>query len=137
MSAAKYKTAPGRSREKGTVMNNVSLIGRLTAEPEIRYGKDDMTIANFTLAVDRIGSDEADFIRCVAFGKSAEFVDDYFTKGLRVGVSGRIQTGRYEDKDGVTRYTTDIIVERLDFADGKKEDKEDRRDNRSRSSRRK
>lgn len=118
-------------------MNNVSLIGRLTAEPEIRYSKDDLTIANFTLAVDRIGSDEADFIRCVAFGKSAEFVDDYFSKGLRVGVSGRIQTGRYEDKDGVTRYTTDIIVERLDFADGKKEDKEERRDNRSRSSRRK
>lgn len=130
------KTVPGRNREKGTVMNNVSLIGRLTAEPEIRNNKD-LTIANFTLAVDRIGSDEADFIRCVAFGKSAEFVDDYFAKGLRVGVSGRIQTGRYEDKDGVTRYTTDIIVERLDFADGKKEDKEDRRDNRSRSSRRK
>lgn len=114
-------------------MNNVSLIGRLTAEPEIRNTKD-VTIANFTLAVDRIGSDEADFIRCVAFGKSAEFVDDYFTKGLRVGVSGRIQTGRYEDKEGVTRYTTDIIVERMDFADGKKEDKEDRRDSRNRSS---
>ena len=115
-------------------MNNVSLIGRLTAEPEIRNNKD-LTIANFTLAVDRIGSDEADFIRCVAFGKSAEFVDDYFTKGLRVGVSGRIQTGRYEDKDGNTRYTTDIIVERLDFADGKKEDR-DERSSRSSSSRR-
>ena len=129
------KTVPGRNREKGTVMNNVSLIGRLVAEPDIRTTKD-ITIANFTLAIDLIGSDEADFIRCIAFGKAAEFVDDYFSKGLRVGVSGRIQTGRYEDKDGVTRYTTDIIVERLDFADGKKENQDERKDRRSRSGKR-
>ena len=115
-------------------MNNVTLIGRLTADPEIRDAKD-TTVARFTLAVDRIGSEEADFIRCVAFGKSAEFVDDYFTKGLRVGVTGRIQTGRYEDKDsGKTIYTTDIICERLDFADGNpnnKEKEEDRKGSRS------
>lgn len=112
-------------------MNNVTLIGRLTSDPEIRSDKKgELEIARFTLAVDRIGSEEADFIRCVAFGKSAEFVEDYFTKGLRVGVTGRIQTGRYEDKDsGKTIYTTDIICERLDFADGNpnSRDKEDDR----------
>lgn len=108
-------------------MNNVSLIGRLTADPEIRDAKE-TTVARFSLAVDRLGSEEADFIRCVAFGKAAEFVEDYFTKGLRVGVSGRIQTGRYEDKDsGKTIYTTDVICERLDFADGNPNAKEDDR----------
>lgn len=115
-------------------MNSVNLIGRLTADPEIRDAKD-TTVARFTLAVDRIGSEEADFVRCVAFGKTAEFVDDYFTKGLRVGVTGRIQTGRYEDKDsGKTIYTTDVICERLDFADGNpnnKEKEEDRKGSRS------
>lgn len=108
-------------------MNNVSLIGRLTADPEIRDAKE-TTVARFSLAVDRLGSEEADFIRCVAFGKAAEFVEDYFVKGLRVGVSGRIQTGKYEDKDsGKTIYTTDVICERLDFADGYSIGKEDDR----------
>lgn len=108
-------------------MNNVNLIGRLTADPEIRSDKKgELEIARFTVAVDRIGSEEADFIRCVAFGKSAEFVEDYFTKGLRVGVTGRIQTGRYEDKEsGKTIYTTDVICERLDFADGNPNNKEE------------
>lgn len=117
-------------------MNSVNLIGRLTADPEIRSDKKgELEIARFTVAVDRIGSEEADFIRCVAFGKSAEFVEDYFTKGLRVGVTGRIQTGRYEDKDsGKTIYTTDVISERLDFADGNpnnKDKEEDRKGSRS------
>ena len=108
-------------------MNNVSLIGRLTADPEIRDAKE-TTVARFSLAVDRLGSEEADFIRCVAFGRAAEFVEDYFRKGIRVGVSGRIQTGRYEDKDtGKTIYTTDVICERLDFADGYSNGKEDDR----------
>lgn len=119
-------------------MNNVSLIGRLTADPEIRSDKKGkLEIARFTLAVDRVGSEDADFIRCVAFGKSAEFVEDYFQKGLRVGVSGRIQTGRYEDKDsGKTVFTTDVIVERLDFADGNRnqEPKEEKSERSSRTS---
>ena len=106
-------------------MNNVSIIGRLAADAIIREtrtkGKEDITIANFRLAVPRIGSDDADFISCTAFGKTAEFIRDYLTKGSRIGVTGRIQTGSYE-KDGQTVYTTDVIVERVDFADGKKED---------------
>ena len=106
-------------------MNSVNLIGRLTADPTIRSNsKGDMCIANFTLAVPRIGSEEADFIRCTAFGKSAEFVEDYFSKGLRVGVSGHILTGSYEREDGSTAYTTDVIVERLDFADAKRNEQE-------------
>ena len=116
-------------------MNTVCVIGRLTADPEGRRAKD-MEVCNFTLAIDRPGKDNgADFIRCVAFGKTAEFCEDYFSKGVRAGVTGRIQTGSYEDKDGITRYTTDIIVDRLYFADGirdpeKKEEKRD--DKRSR-----
>lgn len=75
-------------------MNNVSLIGRLASDPEIRSDKKgENKIARFTVAVDGNGSEEADIIRCVAFGKSAEFVEDYFTKGLLVGVTGRIHTG--------------------------------------------
>lgn len=110
-------------------MNNVNLIGRLVADPVVRTAnnKDKTQIANFTLAIDRVGSEEADFIRCTAFGRAAEFVEDYFTKGLRVGVTGRIQTGSYEHTDGHTVYTTDVIVDHLDFADGKKDDSGDSR----------
>lgn len=116
-------------------MNSVNVIGRLTADPEIRdverKGKDDLTIASFTVAVDRVGSEEADFIRCKAFEATAEFAEKYLFKGQRVGISGRLQTGKYEDKEGITRYTSDVIVERITFADGKKgaadEDQEDRR----------
>ena len=104
-------------------MNSVNLIGRLTADPTIRSNsKGDMYIANFTLAVPRIGSEDADFIRCTAFGKTAEFVEDYLIKGIRIGVTGRIQTGSYEREDGTTAYTTDLIIDRLDFADAKRED---------------
>lgn len=104
-------------------MNSVNLIGRLTADPNIRTTeKGDLLIANFTLAVPRIGSDEADFIRCTAFGKTAEFVEDYFSKGIRIGVTGRIQTDSYEREDGTKVYTTDIIIDRLDFADAKREE---------------
>ena len=111
-------------------MNQVCLIGRLTADPEGRRAKD-MEVCNFTLAIDRQGKDAgADFIRCVCFGKTAEFAEDYFSKGVRAGVTGRIQTGSYEDKDRITRYTTDIIVDRLYFADGirNEEKKEEKRD---------
>ena len=112
-------------------MNSVNLIGRLTADPAVRTiqkkGQEDLTVANFSLAVDR--SDEgADFIRCVAFGRAAEFVETWFKKGQRVGVTGRIQTGSYDDKDGKKVYTTDVIVEHMDFADGKAaEDTDNRR----------
>lgn len=106
-------------------MNTTSLIGRLTAEPQTRYSQGDqgMAITSFTLAVDRKvkreGQPTADFIPITAFGKTGEFAGKYFHKGLRVGVVGRIQTGSYKNKDGRTVYTTDVIAESLDFADGK------------------
>lgn len=112
-------------------MNSVNLIGRLTDTPAIYEAKDKNKVANFFLAVARIGSDEADFIRCVAFGKTADFIEEYFDKGSRVGITGRIQTGRYENKDGETVYTTDVIVERCDFADGPKRDNGSGRSGRS------
>lgn len=107
-------------------MNSINLIGRLTADPEMsEFGKkgSKMEIARFTIAVDRVGSEETDFIRCVAFGKSAEFADSYLDKGQRVGITGRLQTGSYEDKDGIKRYTSDVIVERITFADSKREER--------------
>lgn len=105
-------------------MNIVTMIGRLTADPVIREskGKEPLAIANFSLAVPRVGSEDADFPRCVAFGKTAEFIEKYLQKGSKIGVVGRIQTGSYEDKEGNTVYTTEVIVERVDFADGKKDD---------------
>lgn len=97
-------------------------MGRLTAEPETGTTAGGMAVAKYTLAVNRQmakdGQQEADFIRCVCFGKSAEFVKNYLHKGTRLVVEGRIQTGSYE-KDGTRFYTTDIIVERSWFAESK------------------
>ena len=102
-------------------MNKVILIGRLTRDPEVRTGE--MTIARYTLAVDRRfrreGEATADFINCVAFGKSGEFAEKYFRKGTKVAVTGRIQTGSYTNKDGQKVNTTDIIVEEQEFAESK------------------
>lgn len=111
-------------------MNKVILMGRLTRDPEVRYsqGENSMAIARYTLAVDRRGRRDqtgngsqptADFIRCVAFGKAGEFAEKYFHQGMRVLVSGRIQTGSYQNKDGQTVYTTDVILDDQEFADGK------------------
>lgn len=100
-------------------MNKVIIIGRFTADPEVRY-KDENAVAKFTLAVDRKKKDAgADFPRCVAFGKSAEFIEKYFKKGSKAVVEGRLQTGSYEDKDGKKVYTTDIIVESIEFGESK------------------
>lgn len=104
-------------------MNQVCLVGRLAADPEIRYtqGENPMAVARYTLAIDRKykkdGEQTADFIRCVAFGKNAEFAEKYMTKGRRFGVTGSIQTGSYQNKDGQTVYTTDVIVNSQDFCD--------------------
>lgn len=109
-------------------MNKVILCGRLARDPETRQSKNEnsMAITRYTLAVDRRtgkGKDSntqtADFIPCVAFGKLAEFAEKYFTKGLRVLVSGRIQTGSYTNRDGQKVYTTEVVVEEEEFADGK------------------
>ena len=103
-------------------MNSVNLIGRLTRDPEIREAS--VTVATFTVAVDRIGKDKgADFIRCKAFGRQAEVVGQYLSKGKQVGVSGRIETDSYE-KDGARVYTTEVIAERVDFLGGREQTEE-------------
>ena len=107
-------------------MNKVQLVGRLTRAPEIRYsqGENATATARFSVAVNRRfknaeGNYDADFINCVAFGKSAEFVEKYFKKGMAIGLTGRIQTGSYTNKDGQKVYTTDVVVEETEFVESK------------------
>lgn len=108
-------------------MNKVILLGRLARDPETRYGgaNDSMAVCRYTLAVDRKfkkdGEATADFINCISFGKIAEFAEKYFTKGLRVAVSGRIQTGSYTNRDGQKVYTTDVVVEEHEIAQSRSE----------------
>lgn len=104
-------------------MNHVHLIGRLTKDPDVKYsqGEKPMAVARYTLAVDRRykkGNEQsADFISCVAFGKNGEFAEKYLRKGLKIAVSGRIQTGSYTNKEGQKVYTTDVIVDEHDFCE--------------------
>ncbi len=108
-------------------MNKVVLMGRLARDPDIRYTQGDspMCIARYTLAVDRRftrnnqDGQTADFISCVAFGKSGEFVEKYCHKGTKLVVSGRIQTGSYTNRDGQKVYTTDVVAEDQEFAESK------------------
>ena len=106
-------------------MNKVILMGRLTRDPEVRYsaGENALAIARYTLAVDRRfrrdGEATADFISCVSFGRTAEFAEKYFRQGLKIIVSGRIQTGSYTNNSGQKVYTTDVVVEEQEFAEGK------------------
>lgn len=108
-------------------MNKVILMGRLTRDPDVRVstGERSMSIARYTLAVDRRGrrSDNgeqtADFISCVAFDRAAEFAEKYLHQGTKVVVTGRIQTGSYTNKDGQKVYTTDVVVEDQEFAESK------------------
>ena len=109
-------------------MNKVILMGRLTRDPEVRFsqGAEPLAIARYTLAVDRRGRRDAnggdqtaDFIPCVAFGKAGEFAEKYFRQGIKIAVTGRIQTGSYTNKDGVKVYTTEVIVEEQEFAESK------------------
>ena len=104
-------------------MNNVVLIGRLTKEPEVRY-KDDLAIARFNLAVNRMPSKKgedrgADFIGIIAFGRSAENCEKFLKKGSQIAIQGRIQSGTYTKKDGETAYRTDVIADRIKFLDTK------------------
>lgn len=103
-------------------MNMVCLMGRLTRDPEVRASQSGLTIASYTLAVDRRfkrdGEPSADFIRCKAFGKTAEFAEKHFRKGVKIAVSGRIETGSYEGKNGKV-FTTDIIVDSQEFCESK------------------
>ena len=104
-------------------MNKVILMGRLTRDPDIRYtqGDNSICIARYTLAVDRRFSHDnaADFIQCVAFGKSGEFAEKYLKKGTKMAVTGHIQTGSYDDRDGKKVYTTEVVVEDQEFAESK------------------
>lgn len=99
-------------------MNNVSLIGRLTRDPDVRHTQSGKTVARFTLAVDR-GQDAADFIPCQAWDKTAQIIEKHFTKGRRIGVSGSLVSGKYDDRDGKTVFTLDVNVQRVDFCDSK------------------
>ena len=107
-------------------MNNCVLYGRLTKDPVVRYTQGDksMCIARFTLAVDRRGRKEdgkpsADFPNCIAFGKNGEFFEKYGKKGGKFLIRGHIQTGSYEDKDGKTVFTTDVVVDEQEFGESK------------------
>ena len=119
-------------------MNLVVLMGRLTKDPTIKYstGENQTCVARFTLAVDRRykreGEQNADFISCVAFGKTGEFVEKYASKGKKFVISGRIQTGNYE-KDGQTIYTTDVVVSDMEFAESKRAESEGAADSTSKS----
>lgn len=106
-------------------MNKVILMGRLTKDPDVRYttGENPLAIARYTLTVDRRfhkdGEATADFISCVVFGRAAEFAEKYFRQGLKITISGRIQTGSYTNREGQKVYTTEIVVEEQEFAESK------------------
>ena len=112
-------------------MNKVILMGRLTRDPDVRYsaggGDQQQAFARYTLAVDRRvrrdnndpNAQTADFISCVAFGRRAQFAEQYLHKGTKIAVTGRIQTGKYTNRDGQTVYTTDVVVEDQEFAESK------------------
>lgn len=105
-------------------MNRVTLVGRLTANPEHRYTSSNLPLSRFTIAVNRQkkedGTQNADFINCVAWNKTAELICTYLTKGALVGLEGRIQTGTYEKPDGTKGYTTDVLVQNIEFLESKK-----------------
>nr|DAP77453.1 MAG TPA: Single strand binding protein [Caudoviricetes sp.]DAP83542.1 MAG TPA: Single strand binding protein [Caudoviricetes sp.] len=110
-------------------MNKVILIGRLIKDPDIRTGTNDTKIARYILAVNRKyhknNEPTADFIGCVALGKNGEFAEKYLYKGMKIAVTGRIQTGSYTNRDGQRVYTTDILIEEQEFAENKKNQPEE------------
>lgn len=110
-------------------MNSVQLVGRFTRDPEVKYSAGGTSIARFSLAVDRRFKSEngptVDFPNCVAFGKTAEFIEKYFRQGMRIGLQGRIQTGSYTNQDGTKIYTTDVVVESCEFVESKGSQQQD------------
>lgn len=113
--------------EKEKKMNHVILMGRLVRDPDYHVngkGKNELAICRYTLAVDR-DKDNTDFIGCVCFGKTADFANDYLSKGTKIAIEGRIQTGKYENKDGDMVYTTDVVVSRHEFCESRKKSDED------------
>ena len=116
-------------------MNSVQLIGRLTRDPEVRYTDGGVSIARFSLAVERRFKQEngadAEFINIVSFGKTAEFIEKYFHKGMKIALNGRIQTGSYTDKDGKKVYTTDVIAENVEVCESKQSNAQEAKDSNS------
>lgn len=106
-------------------MNVICLIGRLTREPELRYTTSNIPVCRFTIAVDRKyageGQQKTDFINCVAWKSTAEFVSKYFDKGVRIGVTGSLQINTWENEEGKKMYSAEVLVNSIDFADGKKD----------------
>ena len=107
-------------------MNKVVLVGRLTRDPEVRSTSSGSNTARFTVAVNRNfknkdGQYDADFVSCVAFRNTADFVSRFFKKGSMIGLEGRIQTGSYDAQDGSKRYTTDVVVDNVEFVGGRNE----------------
>lgn len=105
-------------------MNKIVLTGRLVRDPEIRYTQQTNTaVARYTLAVDRMykrdGEPQTDFLRCVAFGKTAEFAGQYLQQGIKIAITGRIQTGSYTNREGQKVYTTDVVIESQEFCESK------------------
>lgn len=101
-------------------MNKVILIGRLTKDPTVNRPNDWKAVAKYTLAVDRRSKDDAaDFISCVAFDRRAEFAEQYLHKGTKIAITGRIQTGKYTNRDGQTVYTTDVVIDDQEFCESK------------------
>lgn len=116
-------------------MNKVILMGRLTKDPDVRYSQkadQSIAVARYSLAVDRRhkveGAPEADFIQCVALGKNGEFAEKYLSKGMKICIEGRIQTGKYENNEGQTIYTTEVLVEAQEFCEKKEGGNREARD---------
>ena len=103
-------------------MNNVILMGRLTRDPELKYSQSGKAFCKFSLAVQReFNREEADFINCLAFGKTAETIAEWLGKGRRIALQGRIQTGSYQNSNGDTVYTTEVVADRFEFIDSQNE----------------
>lgn len=112
------------------MINRTVLVGRLTKDPEVRYTSSNIAYARFTLAVNRTfagpsGEREADFIQCITWRKQAENLARFVRKGSLIGVEGRIQTGSYDDKDGVRKYTTDVVCDSVQFLEPKNQDQQE------------
>ena len=107
-------------------MNQFNGIGRLTKDPDVRYSEDGKAFARYTIAIDRPYSKEkeADFLPCICFGKTAEFAEKYLKKGIKIGITGRVQIGSYKNRDGNTVYTTDIVVNEHTFCERRQEPQE-------------
>lgn len=111
-------------------MNNVTIVGRMTRDCDLKYSASGTAIARFTLAVNKFGKDEANFINCVAFKKTAEALANYTKKGSLIGVVGSIETGSYE-KDGIRRYTTDVLCNSVQFLEPKRDGQSTQSNNQS------